>query len=164
MLCGQLVYTANLEKATSFKIRDLVKEDGCIDLSNKKIFGDTADHVLITTDSASFFRYDETSIKLHILFASKSLIKEIIETTAANIELEMEKWNEDHIGIFYRMECWRDLKWFDFLTHKNLEEISKENLYDNWYCTATRTRNGHFYISSKGTAACVMKNFMFILT
>ena len=39
VLDGDLVYTDKGNK-TSFKIRDLLKEDGCIDLSKKEVFGE----------------------------------------------------------------------------------------------------------------------------
>ena len=132
VLDGELVYTGKPEKAI-FKIGGLVKEDGCIDLSNQDIFGDTADNLLITIDPAMFFHVDDESIKLLILIAPKYLIEEKIETTASHFKPIMDKWNVDQapIGIFYRMEHWNNLAWFVYLTSHDLYSISKNNLYEN---------------------------------
>lgn len=131
VLRGQLVYKSKTGKK-SFKIRDLVKE-GKFDLSNRDIFEDTSDYMLITTDPKMFFHFDKNSKKLRILIAPKFLIEDKIKTTAAPFNFIMGKWNDvtAPIGIFYRMDRW-DHGDFDFLTHKNLSSISAKNLYKNW--------------------------------
>lgn len=161
VLNGQLVYTQD-SKTMTFKIWDLVKKDGSIDLSNRDIFGDTSDHLLITLDPEMFLHVDENSKRFHILIAPKSLIEAKIETTAVRFKSIMEKWNADiaSIGIFYRKECWPDKYSFDHLIHKNISHLSEKNLYDNW---RDRLEKSLWFDFPPGLFKYA-KNFMFILT
>lgn len=127
-----LEYTGNTGKIT-FKIRELIKE-GYIDLSNTDVFGDTSKRLLLTIDPNLFFHYEKNSDKVLILIAPKSLIEEIIAPTTSYFKKIMEEWDTDlaPIGIFYRMECWKNLSLFDYLINKDLDAISSKNLYDNF--------------------------------
>ena len=132
VLDGKLIYTADNgegEKAT-FNIKDLVKTDGCIDLSNK-IFGDISKYFLITTDLEQFFSINQNGKKLVMLIAPRFLIEEKIGPSAKPFEEIMDNWKEDQapIGIFWRFERWKNLGSYWYLTSKNLIEISKNNLH-----------------------------------
>jgi hypothetical protein len=133
VLDGDLVYTDKDEKRF-FKIMSLIKNDWCMDLSSKNIFGDSSNYLLITTAPEAFFRIVDGSIRLVILIAPKFLIEEKIETTAKTFLPIMANWNEEQapIGIFYRMERCNDLNWFDYLTTDDMLTISKNSLYENW--------------------------------
>lgn len=145
VLRGELVYTGKPEKRT-FKIGDLLKEDGCIDLSNKQIFEDSSEQVFITTDPAMFFHFDATSIKLAVLIAPKFLIEEKIETTASNFKPIMDKWNVDlaPIGLFYRMQRWNDLSCYYYLVAATARSLSKNDLFEN-LCAARWVGQGTHY-------------------
>ena len=163
VLDGELKYEG---VATPFKIRNLLKEDGCIDLS-KPIFGDSSKYLLITTDLEAFFNVDEKSIRLIILIALKSLIEEKIGSSANPFEPIMANWDSGQapIGIFYRAEWEKNLFWYDYLTSVNLSTISKNSLYKNWRDADVLPSRG----PSLRSRVLMMytqhaKNFMFILT
>ncbi len=157
VLDGELVYT-DKGKKTQFKIKDLVKKDGSIDLSNP-IFGDSSEYLRITTDPEKFFNIDENGKRLIILIAPRFLIEEKIGSSAKTFEPIMAKWNEADapIGIFYRMEYWKNVSWYYYLTTKNIISISKNNLYENWRAGAPAP------ILEDKIKLSVCKNFMFIL-
>ncbi len=133
VLDGKLEYTMDNGEKKQFKIMDLVKEDGSIDLSNKEVFGDSSQYLLITTAPEAFFRIVENGQRLVILIAPKFLIDEIIGSSLSTFQAIMANWKEVHapIGIFYRRECWNDLRRYNYLTSANLISISKNNLYEN---------------------------------
>lgn len=160
VLDGDLVYT-DKDKKRSFKIMSLIKNDWCMDLSNKNIFGDSSNYLLITTAPEAFFRIVEDSIRLVILIAPKFLIEEKIETTAKTFLPIMANWKEAQapIGIFYRMERWNDLNWFDYLTTDDMLTISKNNLYENWYDAPPSMTSAPYDPAFHPSAA---KNFVFI--
>lgn len=160
VLNGELLYTDKGNR-TSFKIRDLLKEDGCIDLSNP-VFGDSSQYFLITTNLDEFFRIVENSYRVLILIAPKSLIDEKIESSAKPFKPIMAYWNEEQapLGIFYRIIGWEDLNLYDYLTTRDILTISKNNLYENWRHTASLyTMSAHLIVDAP--AGC--KNFMFVL-
>ena len=129
VLDGKLTYTLpNGEKAT-FNIKDLVKTDGCIDLSNK-IFGGASTYLLITTEPEQFFSINKNGSKLVILIAPRFLIEEKIESSAEHFKPIIDSWKEEQapIGIFWRMQSWDDLRDYDYQTSKNITAISKNNL------------------------------------
>ena len=136
-----------------FKIRDLVKEDGSIDLSNP-IFGDASKYLLITTDPEQFFNIVEKSERLVILIAPRFLIEEKIGSSTKPFEPIMTEWDADKvpIGIFYRLESWKNLGWYDYLTSAALIKLSQNNLYRNWMIAEPRaagTRPGRpFFIGA----------------
>lgn len=132
LLYSEFVYTNKPEKAI-FKIKDFINEDGSIDLSNTAIFGNIADSLLITFYPETFFRFDENSTKLVILLAPKSVIEEKIKTSALPFKSIMENWDaaQAPIGVFYRMENWRDLTWFDYHTRRK-DLMSNHDLFSYW--------------------------------
>jgi hypothetical protein len=133
VLDGKLIYTLGDGEKAGFNIKNLVKTGGCIDLSDE-IFGDASKFLLITTDLEEFFSINQNSKKLVMLIAPRFLIEEKIESTSKHFQPIMDNWKEDEapIGIFWRMECWANLGWYDYLTSKNVAEISKNNIYINW--------------------------------
>ena len=127
VLDGELKYEGT---PTPFKIRNLVKKDGSIDLSNP-VFGDASKYLLITTDPEQFFKHVENSGRLVILIAPKFLIQQKIgNLCCTSFEGIMGDWKEDHapFGFFYRMEGWSNSSWYDYQTTENLQSISKKNL------------------------------------
>lgn len=134
---GSLIYTDEELKKKVFKTRDLTKNDGSIDLSNK-IFDDLSDSLFITLIPKLFFRVNRASEKVNILFSRKSFIEKKIETLTKPFEPIMDTWDDDQapLGIFFRMEKWNNLSWYYYLTHKNLHLISNMNLYE---CMRTST-------------------------
>ena len=157
VLDGDLVYTDE-GKENRFRIRDLIN-DGCIDLSNPD-FGDSSNCLNITTTPDAFFRVVKNSLRLVILIAPKFLIEEKIKIAPNTFQPIMANWIEEQapIGIFYRMESWTNLAWFDYLTAKNLLQISKTNLYENWLPTG---RSGEPTVERVCRGAEAI-NFMFI--
>ncbi len=158
VLDGELVYEG---APKPFKIRNLVKKDGSIDLSDP-IFGETSRFLLITTDPEQFFNIDEERRRLVVLIAPRFLIEEKIGSSAAPFQPIMANWKEDQapIGIFYRSSDEKDLSKYDFITSANLISISKNNLHQNW---ATRPQPDDS--TSLGTTwnAYVARDFTFIL-
>ncbi len=165
VLNGELVYTPQKGEKKLFKIMELIKEDGSIDLSNKDVFGDAADHLLITTDPEKFFNVIQNSKRLIILIAPKFLIEEKLESPAVkHFQPIMGKWKEDKapIGIFFRMESWDDLSGYDYLTNVNLVTLSENNLFKNWKETKT-TRDSKWSRDYLGwDRQSAMWNFKFI--
>ncbi len=147
VLAGELVYSPNEGKPETFKIRDLVKEDGSLDLSNRDNFGDASVHLLITTDPEKFFNINRYSPRLIVLIAPRFLIKAKLETTASPFKPIMDKWKEEQapIGIFWRMEKWEALEWYDHLTSENLVTISKNDLYENRKIGSNRDLSYSFF-------------------
>ncbi len=137
VLAGELVYTGrweitNFKIKKNFKIRGLVKKDGCIDLSDP-IFSDASKYLLITTDPEQFFNIVENSNRLVILIAPRFLIEDKIETITKTFQPIMANWKEDQvpIGIFYRLEHWGNSGSYYHLTSANHKLISKNNLFEN---------------------------------
>lgn len=163
VLKGELAYWDMVRGTMTFKIRDLLK-GGSLDLSSKEIFGNSAGKLLITLDPEIFFHVNEKSSRLLILIAPYSLIEDKIETTASEFKWIMEGWDamKAPIGIFYRMERWKDLSRFDCLTSSSLEEISSKNLYKHWSTASDWpiATNLPIFIDIKLT----VQSFMFILT
>ena len=143
VLDGELVYTGT-GKENRFKIRDLIKNGGCLDLSNLECYGqdpwidlpisyqNPSNYLSITTNPEAFFRISNRP-NLIILIAPKFLIEEKIETTTKTFQPIMTNWKEEQapIGIFCRSECWNDPQCFLYLTSDDLSTISKYNLYEN---------------------------------
>lgn len=160
VLEGELVYT-DKGNTKSFKIRDLLKEDGGIDLSNKEVFGDASKNLLITIDPEQFFKIVENSVRLVILIAPKFLIEEKIETSAKPFESIMANWlgESASIAIFYRTESWSSFL-YDYLITVNIFTISKNSLYENWLFWHSCTYD---YAYSHAPLTAFAQNFMFTL-
>lgn len=131
VLDGQMDYTRSSDnKLFHFKIKELLKE-GTLDLSNKEIFGDIGNTLIITTDPEKFFhKYDYG--KFVILIAPRFLIEEKLDSTAKQFKPIMAKWNEDKvpIGIFWRFGGWETSDMYDYLINFNIDIISQYSLYD----------------------------------
>ena len=139
VLDGKLIYTLDSGEKTPFSIKNLVKINGTFD-SSDEIFREIYENLLITIDPEQFFSVKEISNRLVMLIAPRFLIEEKIGSSAKPFEQIMDNWKEDQapIGIFWRMEDWKDLGWYNYLTSKNVTEISKINLYDNLDLSRTR--------------------------
>lgn len=157
VLDGELAYKG---VSIPFKIRDLLKEDGGIDLSNP-VFGDSSKNLLITIDPEQFFKIVENSKRLVILIAPKFLIEEKIQTSAKPFESIMTHWLGESatIAIFYRTEGWSSFL-YDYLITVNIFTISKNSLYKNWLFWHSCTYD---YAYSHAPLTAFAQNFMFTL-
>ncbi|MGV8948788.1 MAG: hypothetical protein ACOH2E_05425 [Candidatus Paracaedibacter sp.] len=139
VLDGKLIFTPDNGGKTTFEIKNLLKTNDCIDLSNK-IFGQVSKYLLITTDLEQFFSIKKKSSMLVMLIAPRFLIEEETWSLTKPFEKIMNNWKEDQapIGIFWRIERWKNLDWYWYLTSNNLTQISKNNFY-NLFNLATST-------------------------
>jgi hypothetical protein len=131
VLDGKLIYTPDNGEKTTFEIKNFLKTNGCIDLSNE-IFRDISEFLLITTDLEEFFSIKTNSDKLVMLIAPRFLIEEKIGSSAKPFKPIMDNWKEDQapIGIFWRFQSWDDSGMHWYLTSKNLTQVSTSNFYD----------------------------------
>lgn len=113
-------------KKFHFKVKDLVK-NGTFDLSNKIVFESASKYLDLTMDLDEFFQVDEKSNKVALLIASRSMIEEKLDSSAAPFKPIMADWKEDHspIGIFGRMKRWDNLNCYNYCTN--------EEIYTNKY-------------------------------
>ena len=135
VLDGKLIYTPDNGEKTAFNINNLLKTNGCIDLSNE-IFGDLSEYFLITTDLEEFFSINQNGKKLVMLIAPRFLIEEKIGSSAKPFEPIMDNWQEEQasIGIFWRMQSWDDSGWYKYLISNNLVQISSMDFADLLNC------------------------------
>ena len=130
VLEGELIYTRPSDKKPfPIKIKDNLKE-GTFDLSNKEIFGDVANDLLITTDPTKFFLKHMN--KVVILIAPRFLIEEQLNDTAAPFKSIFAAWKKgNEIGLFWRSGNWKNY-YFDYLINQTPTTLSQNNLYELW--------------------------------
>lgn len=117
---------------TPFKIRDLLKEDGSIDLSDP-VFGDASKYLLITTDPEKFFNIVENSKRLVVLIAPRFLIEEISKTSKKHFNRINNFWKSNQpYAIFWRPENWDNLEIYDMCTHNSQGELSAKYDSRSW--------------------------------
>lgn len=136
VLEGQLEYKQSDSQSFRFNMKDIVKES-TVYLSKEKIFGDNANNLIITTDPEKFFHIDTNSFKLVMLISTRVLIEEKLKYTIKPFGRIMNDWSEDNapIGMFWRSESWTDLHEYFYLTNKNINFISQNNLTELWKCS-----------------------------
>lgn len=75
----------------------------------------------------------ENARKTQIWFVPRLLIEKELTTTAEHFKSIYGKWTAE-VGIFWTGERDDKLGWYDYLTTKNMDNLSKISLYENWQC------------------------------
>jgi hypothetical protein len=108
--------------------------EGTFDLSR---CGDASKYLSISTGYRKGKR-TENANKLEVWFAPRFLITHELKTTARHFQNIYGNWKESaEVGIFWTWGGWDNLDWYEYLTTKNMVNLSKNNLYKNWVVGTT---------------------------
>lgn len=110
-------------------IKDLANPlEGTFDLSR---CGDTGKYLSIATGYRKG-KKPENASKVEIWLAPKFLIEKELNSTAAHFEPIMADWKQDApVGVFWTWGT-DDMNLYDYLTDKNIDELSGMYLYGIW--------------------------------
>lgn len=127
-----LIYSDKGKKEI-FKIGNLIKLNGRIDLSNQ-VFKELSKNLLMTIDPKVFFHIVQGSNRFVVLFSTKAFIQEKISSSAAPFRQIVSEWTNEQasFGIFYRCEGWMMSSRFDYLINIDSAKLSSKNLYEWW--------------------------------
>ena len=130
---GKLIYRPNKKSdvgMVTLPISALANPlKGTFDLSQ---CGDTWKYLSISTGYSKGKR-PENKDKVEIWFAPRFLIEKELYTTAKHFQEILPKWNEcAPVGMFWTWGGMDSLDSFDYLTTKNMDNLSKINLYTLW--------------------------------
>lgn len=116
----------------TFKIADLLNEDGNFDLLNP-IFEGIDNHVFITSNPEQFFRVKEKSLLLMVLMTPKSFLEQKLASSAAPFGAIMDEWDAENasIGFFYRLECWSNKNQWAYNLSNPISKQLEDNLFTN---------------------------------
>ena len=126
--------------------------------------GDAYNHLSISTGYRKG-KIAENAHKLEVWFAPRFLIERELSTTAGHFEPIMDDWKQDlaPVGMFWtwggRSADYNDM---DYLTTKNMVNVSKINLFENW-TNAIGRRGGSKRTMRDTSVDPAHKSFTFIL-
>jgi hypothetical protein len=134
-LNGKLVYRPNPnsdEEMIELPISDFQNIfEGKFDLSE---CGTAGTFFTITTDPGVFFKVAVKQTTVNILIALYPFIQKHLTNMTEPFGKIMQDWDNGiaPVGIFWRWGSESDLSRYDYLISSSLEEISCNNLYENW--------------------------------
>jgi hypothetical protein len=103
--------------------------EGTFDLS---LCGDAGKYLSISTGYRKVIK-PKNAKKVEIWLAPRFLIEKELATTASHFNAIIGKWTADaYVGIFWNWGGDNNLSWFDYLVSQDIENLSKNNLYENW--------------------------------
>jgi len=139
-LNGTLIYTdPQSGNKITLPIRDLTNPlEGTFNLSR---CGDTGKYLSISTGYRKR-KKPENANKVEIWIAPRFLIEKELNDMAAHFETIMGNWKQEaQVGIFWTWGGWAaDDPDMDYLTTKNMGDLSKNDLYENWRTRESRYR------------------------
>jgi hypothetical protein len=131
-LRGALIYRPNGDGndagIVTLPIRDLANPlEGTFNLSS---CGNAGSHLSISTGYWKI-RRPENAEKVEIWLAPRFLIEKDLDTTAKHFQPIFGNWKESaEVGLFWTWGGWGDIGMYDYLTTQNMDDLSKNNLYD----------------------------------
>lgn len=125
--------------------------EGTFDLSR---CGDAGKYLSISTGYQKE-RKPENSSKVETWIVPKFVVERDIDTTARHLARIMGSFTSP-VGLFWTWSKLDNMGWYSYLIVRNFEEVSSENLYENWVMRASR-RDATY----RATAAFASKAFSF---
>lgn len=130
-LKGVLIYKpTNGQKSITLPIRELSNPlEGTFDLSQ---CGNAGERLSISTGYRKK-KNPKNAYKVEVWIAPRFLIEKEINTTAAHLYGTYTTWHPRfEIGMFWNWGGWDSLTNYDYLTTQSMDDISNNNLYENW--------------------------------
>ncbi len=101
--------------------------EGTFDLSR---CGDAGKYLSISTGYRKG-KKAENSSKVETWIVPKFIVERDIGTSARHMAPIMGSYTSP-LGLFWTWGGWDDLSWYDYLVGRNFDEVSSEDLYENW--------------------------------
>jgi hypothetical protein len=140
-LNGVLIYRPNQgsdDGMVTLPIRELANPlKTTFDLSR---CGDAGQYLSISTGYRTENRLENKG-KVEIWFAPRFLIEKELNDTAAHFKPIMGDWKQEApVGMFWTWGGYDDMNCYDYLTTKSIDDLSKNDLYENWKVAAQRRK------------------------
>jgi hypothetical protein len=101
--------------------------EGTFDLSE---YGDTGQYLSISTGYRKGKKAGNAS-KVEVWIVPKFVVEREVSSSARHLAPILRSFTSP-LGLFWTSGGWDNMDWYDYLTSSSFEEISSENLYENY--------------------------------